>query len=71
MDECCVICGESIPEGRQVCLMCEKKYGGEDDSDKPLFFCHKSPNAMNILPSSLRRAAVDTDNGTNHLSSPE
>lgn len=49
MDECCVICGESIPEGRQVCLMCEKKYGGEDDSDKPPFFlpqkpkCHEHP----------------------------
>ncbi len=38
MDERCVICGESIPEGRQVCLKCEKKYGGEDDSDKPSFF---------------------------------
>ncbi len=52
MDERCVICGESIPEGRQVCLMCEKKYGGEDDSDKPPFFlpqkpkCHEHPTLI-------------------------
>ena len=30
MDNRCVCCGEIIPEGRQVCPMCEKK-GYEDD----------------------------------------
>ena len=30
MEERCVCCGEIIPEGRQVCPMCEKK-GYEDD----------------------------------------
>ena len=24
------MCGEIIPEGRQVCPHCEKKYGGSD-----------------------------------------
>lgn len=26
-NNCCVACGEIIPEGRQVCPRCEKKYG--------------------------------------------
>ena len=43
MEDRCVICGESIPEGRQVCPLCEKKYGGDDDSDKPPFFLPQKP----------------------------
>ena len=43
MEERCVICGESIPEGRQVCPLCEKKYGGKDDSDMPSFFLPQKP----------------------------
>lgn len=27
---CCVACGEIIPEGRQVCSQCERKYDVED-----------------------------------------
>ena len=38
MEDRCVICGEIVPEGRQVCPLCEKKYGGEDNSDKSSFF---------------------------------
>ncbi|MBR5109883.1 MAG: hypothetical protein IK099_06780 [Clostridia bacterium] len=30
MEDRCVICGEIIPEGRQVCPLCEKKYGEKD-----------------------------------------
>lgn len=29
-DNCCVACGEIIPEGRQVCSQCERKYDVED-----------------------------------------
>lgn len=45
MEERCVICGEIIPEGRQVCPLCEKKYGGKDDSDMPFFSAQKSGTA--------------------------
>jgi predicted nucleic acid-binding Zn ribbon protein len=30
-NNCCVACGEIIPEGRQVCSQCEKKYDKEDE----------------------------------------
>ena len=29
-NNCCVACGEIIPEGRQVCSQCERKYDVED-----------------------------------------
>ena len=47
MEEHCVICGEIIPEGRQVCPLCEKKYGGKDDSDMPSFFLPKNQTRQN------------------------
>lgn len=28
MEDRCVMCGEIIPEGRQVCLICDKKIYG-------------------------------------------
>lgn len=28
MEEHCVVCGTTIPEGRQICPQCEAKYGG-------------------------------------------
>ena len=43
MKDRCAICGEIIPEGWQVCPLCEKKYDGEDDSDKPSFFLPRKP----------------------------
>ena len=30
----CAICGDPIPEGRQVCPLCEDKYTGELNHDK-------------------------------------
>lgn len=31
----CAICGEPVPEGRQVCPLCQDKYTkGEDDHDQ-------------------------------------
>ena len=38
MEDHCVMCGEIIPEGRQVCPLCEKKYGGSDDSESQAAF---------------------------------
>ena len=29
MEEHCIICGEPIPEGRQVCQNCERKWKNE------------------------------------------
>lgn len=31
MSERCVFCGEPIPEGRQVCILCEQKYSRDTD----------------------------------------
>jgi predicted nucleic acid-binding Zn ribbon protein len=31
-NNCCVACGEIIPEGRQVCSQCERKYEAKDDA---------------------------------------
>jgi predicted nucleic acid-binding Zn ribbon protein len=31
-NNCCVACGEIIPEGRQVCPQCERKYDVEDNA---------------------------------------
>ena len=31
MSEYCVCCGEEIPEGRMICPICEKNYGGDDN----------------------------------------
>jgi hypothetical protein len=31
-DNCCVACGEIIPEGRQVCQQCERKYEAKDNA---------------------------------------
>lgn len=31
-DNCCVACGEIIPEGRQVCPLCERKYELKDNT---------------------------------------
>lgn len=45
MEDHYVMCGEIIPEGRQVCPVCEKKYGGSDNSEGQaafLFREHKS-----------------------------
>lgn len=54
MDERCVICGEIIPEGRQVCPLCEKKYGGEDDSNKLPFFLPQKPR-VHEQPASVHK----------------
>lgn len=32
MEDRCIVCGEAIPEGRQVCQMCEYKIM-EDEND--------------------------------------
>ena len=31
MEETCIVCGDIIPEGRQVCPACEQKYCGKPD----------------------------------------
>lgn len=31
MEDRCVMCGEIVPEGRQVCPICERKYAPEKD----------------------------------------
>jgi predicted nucleic acid-binding Zn ribbon protein len=33
MENFCVCCGTEIPEGRQVCWICESKYVTEDKND--------------------------------------
>ena len=38
MEDHCVMCGEIVPEGRQVCPLCEKKYGGADNSNSQAVF---------------------------------
>lgn len=42
-NNCCVACGEIIPEGRQVCSQCEKKYDKEDEKreEPPITNCKK------------------------------
>lgn len=32
--EFCVCCGEEIPEGRQVCYNCERKYSNDDNESE-------------------------------------
>ena len=32
MEDRCVCCGEIIPEGKQVCPMCEMRCAKEDDN---------------------------------------
>lgn len=39
MSERCIICGEEIPEGRQVCPACEKEVRTERPDIKPCPFC--------------------------------
>ena len=34
MDNLCVICGSVIPEGRQVCPICEKQQGPAERRDQ-------------------------------------
>ena len=36
MEETCILCGDIIPEGRQVCPICEQKYGGKLDERKAM-----------------------------------
>ena len=43
MEDHCVMCGEIIPEGRQVCPVCEKKYGGSDNSESQAAFLMQRP----------------------------
>ncbi len=38
MEDHCLMCGEIIPEGRQVCPVCEGKYNGTDDSNSQAVF---------------------------------
>lgn len=42
-NNCCVACGKIIPEGRQVCSQCEKKYDKEDEKreEPPTTNCKK------------------------------
>ena len=39
MSERCLICGQEIPEGRQVCPLCEKGGGMSKPYLKPCPFC--------------------------------
>ena len=71
MEDHCVMCGEIIPEGRQICPVCEKKYGGSDNSEGQAAFLFGSPNPRGCLPSLIRREAVDPGGRKNHLSSLE
>ena len=38
MEETCILCGDIIPEGRQVCPICEQKYGRKPDERKAMDF---------------------------------
>ena len=42
------MCGEIIPEGRQVCPMCEKKYGGSDNSESQAAFLFRKPKSKGM-----------------------
>ena len=48
MEDHCVMCGEIIPEGRQVCPMCEKKYGGSDNSESQAAFLFRNPKSKGM-----------------------
>lgn len=43
MEDHCVMCGKIIPEGRQVCPFCEKKYSGSDDHESQAAFLMQKP----------------------------
>ena len=70
MEDHCVMCGEIIPEGRQVCPLCEKKYGETDGTKGKAVFFHKNRKPKENPPRSIRREAVDAGGGTNHLPPP-
>lgn len=42
------MCGEIIPEGRQVCPVCEKKYGGSDNSEGQAAFLFRKPKSKGM-----------------------
>lgn len=53
----CVCCGDSIPEGRQVCPHCERKFGMIKDSGERTEFgtgavrdMHEGKGRMDLLP---------------------
>lgn len=56
MDDTCVVCGAIIPEGRQVCPVCEQKYCGHlEDGQAMAHLLRQSvlerpPNADRIIP---------------------
>lgn len=55
MEDHCVMCGEIIPEGRQVCPLCEKKYDGSDD--------HESQAAFLLLKSTYTEKPAQVHKG--------
>ena len=48
MEDHYVMCGEIIPEGRQVCPVCEKKYGGSDNSEGQAAFLFRKPKSKGM-----------------------
>lgn len=60
MEETCILCGDIIPEGRQVCPICEQKYGGKLDERKAMdFLLRQSVLKADQSWSKDRRGAAD------------
>lgn len=44
-NNCCIACGEIIPEGRQICPQCERKYD-KPSKEYQLPLVHKNKNRL-------------------------
>ena len=53
MEDRCVMCGEIIPEGRQVCLICDKKIYGNGTGGQKM--ANKLYRFLSCLPGSIYR----------------
>jgi ribosome-binding protein aMBF1 (putative translation factor) len=52
MEERCVVCGEIIPEGRQICPICNREF-----SERPAI--SRRDSSMNICPECATLEALD------------